>query len=168
MAWRSATEIDRWIESAPTVMTGAEQEHERRVMADIGSRGVGVWSLEPRAAPLVERIRSIVGDLAAGPTRPQLHEQLTELFAIFGRHGYTADELATSRSLSVGYVLAPVFGADGQPRYQIDLHLLRPTMSKAALDRVLERVLESAALLTRVIGCAWPETLNPLRVPARP
>jgi DNA-binding IclR family transcriptional regulator len=137
-------------------------------MADIGSRGVGVWSLEPRAAPLVERIRSIVGDLGADPTRPQLHEQLTELFAIFGRHGYTADELASCRTLSVGYVLAPVFGADGQPRYQIDLHLLRPTMSRAALERVLERVLESAALLTRVIGCEWPETLRTLTAPGRP
>jgi hypothetical protein len=168
MAWRPSTEVDQWIESAPTVMTSAEREHERRVMADICSRGVGVWSLEPRAAPLVERIRSIVGDLAAGPTRPQLHEQLTELFAIFGRHGYTADELATCRTLSVGYVLAPVFGADGQPRYQIDLHLLRPAMSRAALERVLERVLESAALLTRVIGCEWPVTLRALKVPARP
>ena len=132
MAWRPTTEVDQWIESAPTVMTSAEQEHERRVMADIGCLGFGVWSLEARAAPLVDRIRSIVGDLAAGPTRPQVHEQLTELFAIFGRHGYTADELATCRTLSVGYVLAPVFGADGQPRYQIDLHLLRPTMSRAA------------------------------------
>ena len=169
MAWRPTTEIHRWIESAPTVMTSEEKEHERRVMADIGSRGVGVWSLEPRAAPLVERIRSIVGDLGAGPgpTRPQLHEQLTELFAIFGRHGYTADELATCRSLSVGYVLAPVFGADGQPRYQIDLHLLRPTMSRAALERVLERLLESAMLLTRVIGCEWPETLRTLTAPGR-
>ena len=167
MAWRPEAEVDQWIESAPTAMTSAEQEHERRVMADIASRGVGVWSLEPRAAPLVERIRSIVGDLGAGPTRPQLHDQLTELFAIFGRHGYTADELATCRTLSVGYVLAPVFGADGQPRYQIDLHLLRPTMSRAALERVLERVLESAALLTRVIGCEWPVTLRTLTAPGR-
>jgi hypothetical protein len=168
MAWRPTTEVHQWIESAPSVMSSAEKEHERRVMADIGSRGVGVWSLEPRAAPLVERIRSIVGDLGGGPTRPQLHEQLTELFAIFGRHGYTADELASCATLSVGYVLAPVFGADGQPRYQIDLHLLRPTMSRAALERVLERVLESAALLTRVIGCEWPETLRTLTAPGRP
>jgi DNA-binding IclR family transcriptional regulator len=167
MAWRPTNEIDWWIESAPTVMAGAEQDHERRVMADIGSRGVGVWSLEPRAAPLVERIRSIVGDLAAGPTRPQLHEQITELFAIFGRRGYTAEELATRRTLSVGYVLAPVFGAGGQPRCQIDLHLLRTTMSRADLDRVLERVLESAALLTRVIGGEWPVTLRSLTVPAQ-
>jgi DNA-binding IclR family transcriptional regulator len=165
MAWRPEAEVDQWIDAAPTAMTSAEQEHERRVMA---SRGVGVWSLEPRAAPLVERIRSIVGDLGAGPTRPQLHDQLTELFAIFGRHGYTADELATCRTLSVGYVLAPVFGADGQPRYQIDLHLLRPTMSRAALERVLERVLESAALLTRVIGCEWPATLRTLTAPGPP
>jgi DNA-binding IclR family transcriptional regulator len=167
MAWRPTAEINQWIESAPTGMTSAEQEHERRVMADIGSRGVGVWSLEPRAAPLVERIRSIVGDLAAGPNRPHLHDQLTELFAVFGRHGYTADELATCRTLSVGYVLAPVFGADGQPRYQIDLHLLRTTMTRDAIDAVLERVLQSAAHLTRIMGGASPVPLGALRVPAQ-
>jgi len=151
MAWRPTAEINEWIE----------------VMADITSRGVGVWSLEPRAAPLVDRIRSIVGDLAADPNRPHLHEQLTELFAVFGRHGYTADELAHCRSLSVGYVLAPIFGADGQPRYQIDLHLLRSTMTRDAIDAVLTRVLQSAALLTRVMGGASPVPLGDLRVPAR-
>ena len=152
MAWRPETEIDHWLDSVPTLMTSAERDHERRVMVDIRSRGVGVWSLEPRAAPLVDRIRSIIGDLSIGPTSRQLRDQLTDLFAVFGRHGYTADELSTRRSLSVGYVLAAVFGADGQPRYQIDLHLLRTTMSRAELDDTLERVLESAALLTRVIG----------------
>jgi hypothetical protein len=135
-------------------------------MADIGCRGVGVWSLEPLAAPLVERIRSIVDDLAAGPTRPQLHDQLTELFAVFGRHGYTAEELAACRTLSVGYVLAPIFGADGQPRYQIDLHLLRTTMSRADLDRALARVSESAGLLTRVMGGESPVPLGALTAPA--
>jgi DNA-binding IclR family transcriptional regulator len=163
MAWRPTAEINQWIESAPTAMTADERAHERRVMADITSRGVGVWSLEPRAAPLVDRIRSIVGD----PSRPHLHEQLTELFAVFGRHGYTADELAHCRSLSVGYVLAPIFGADGQPRYQIDLHLLRTTMTRDAIDAVLTRVLQSAALLTRVMGGASPVPLGDLRVPAR-
>jgi hypothetical protein len=90
--------------------------------------------------------------LAVGPTDRQLRDQLTELFAVFGRHGYTGEDLATRQSLSVGYVIAAIFGADGQPRYQIDLNLLRPKMSRAALDDVLERVAESAALLTRVIG----------------
>jgi DNA-binding IclR family transcriptional regulator len=167
MAWRSPAEINEWIESAPTAMTRAEQEHERRVMADIGSRGVGVWSLEPRAAPLVERIRTIVGDLATDPNRPHLHEQLTELFAVFGRHGYTVDELEACRALSVGYVLAPVFGADGQPRYQIDLHLLRTSMTREAIDVVLERVLQSASHLTRIMGGESPVSLDGLRVPAR-
>jgi DNA-binding IclR family transcriptional regulator len=167
MAWRPTAEVNRWIESAPTTMSSAEQDHERRVMADIGSHGFGVWSLEPRAAPLVDRIRSIVGDLAAGPSRPHLHDQLTELFAVFGRHGYTSDELATCRTLSVGYVLAPVFGADGQPRYQIDLHLLRTTMTRDAIGAVLERVRQSAALLTRAIGGESPVPLDELRVPAR-
>ncbi len=154
MAWRPGTEIDRWIDSSPTNVTNDERNHERRVMADIRARGVGVWSLEPRAAPLVDRIRSIIGDLAVGPTDRQLRDQLTELFAVFGRHGYTGKDLATRQSFSVGYVLAAIFGADGQPRYQIDLNLLRPKMSRAALDDVVERVAESAAFLTRVIGGA--------------
>ncbi len=119
--------------------------------------------MEPRtaAAPLVERIRSLIGDLASSPTSQQLRDQVTELFAVFGRHGYTADELAARRSLSVGYVLAAIFGADGQPRYEIDLHVLRTTMSGAVLDDALDRVLESAALLTGVIGGELPSSMTP-------
>ena len=152
MAWRPAAEIDEWIESVPTAMTIAERDHERQMMADIRARGVGIWSLEPYSAHLVERIRSLVGDLATSPTSRRLHDQLTELFAVFGRHGYTVDELATHSARSVGYVLAAIFGPDGQPRYQIDLHLLRTKMDPAALNEVLEQVLESAAVLTRAIG----------------
>jgi DNA-binding IclR family transcriptional regulator len=163
MAWRPDAEIDQWIDSAPAIMTPTERDHERRVMVDIRARGVGVWSLEPRAAPLVERIRSLIGDLASSPTSQQLRDQVTELFAVFGRHGYAADELASRRSLSVGYVLAAIFGADGQPRYEIDLHLLRTTMSGAVLDDALDRVLESAALLTGVIGGEHPASMMPAR-----
>jgi DNA-binding IclR family transcriptional regulator len=163
MAWRPDAEVDQWIDSASAIMTPTERDHERRVMVDIRTRGVGVWSLEPRAAPLVERIRSLIGDLASSPTSQQLRDQVTELFAVFGRHGYTADELAARRSLSVGYVLAAIFGADGQPRYEIDLHVLRTTMSGAVLDDALDRVLESAALLTGVIGGERPASMMPSR-----
>jgi DNA-binding IclR family transcriptional regulator len=163
MAWRPDAEVDQWIDSAPAIMTPTERDHERRVMVDIRARGAGVWTLEPRAAPLVERIRSLIGDLASSPTSQQLRDQVTELFAVFGRHGYTADELASRRSLSVGYVLAAIFGADGQPRYEIDLHVLRATMSGPVLDDALDRVLESAALLTGVIGGEHPASMMPTR-----
>jgi DNA-binding IclR family transcriptional regulator len=160
VAWRPEAEIDRWLTTGPTAVTGAELQHARQVMADIRLHGVGVWSLEAHVAPLIERIGGIIADLSNDPTSRQLRAQLTDLFAAFGQHGYTADDRSTRETLAVGYVLAAVFGADRQPRYQIELQFLRPDMPAQDLDDAVHRVLTAARELTRVVGGQRPSTLR--------
>jgi len=159
VAWRDDTEVDRWLAQAP--LTPHERDHERAVMRDIRARGFGVWSLGPRATPLAGRIQVVIDALAADPGSRQLRDQLTELFALFGRRGYTTAELVDHSEVDVGYVLAAVFGADSQPRYQIDLHLLRARMKTSDLRRVLARLIAAADHLTEAIGGRTPERTPP-------
>jgi len=154
VAWRDDEEVDRWLAQAP--LSHHEHRHERAVMSDIRASGFGVWSLGPRATPLAERIQAVIDALASDPASRQLRDQLTELFALFGRRGYTTAELVNHQRLAVGYALAAVFGPDSQPRCQIDLHLLRPMMTTSELRRVLARLIDTADHLTEAIGGRAP------------
>lgn len=156
MAWQDKREVEAWLGGWPSPGAPDKRAHERRVMADIRRDGVGVWSLDAHSLPALQRIRAIVEDLDDDRSSQQLRDQLTGLFAMFGRRGYTSDELATRGSISVGYALAAVFGPDCQPRYQIDLHLLRRSMSRAAVAEMLGRLRESSMTLTRAIGGQLP------------
>ncbi|HKA16418.1 MAG TPA: hypothetical protein VKH41_15455 [Myxococcota bacterium] len=51
-------------------------------------------------------------------------------------------------------MIAPVFGPDGQPHYEIIVQLLCPALRGAEIDRVGERLLAATALLTQAIGGA--------------
>jgi DNA-binding IclR family transcriptional regulator len=154
VAWRDDAEVDRWLAQAP--LSPHERDHERGVMRDIRARGFGVWSLGPRATPLAGRIQLVIDALAAEPGSRQLRDQLTELFALFGRRGYTSGELIGHTHVDVGYALAAVFGPDSQPRYQIDLHLLRARMTTSGLRRVLTQLVAAADHLTEAIGGQAP------------
>jgi DNA-binding IclR family transcriptional regulator len=159
VAWRSDDEVDDWLNQAP--FSPEERAHERAVMRDIRTRGFGAWTLGPRSTPLPQRIQAVIDALATDPSSRALRDQLTELFAVFGRRGYTSEELTERSRLAVGYVLAPVFGDDAQPRYQIDLHLLRPSMTRKEFRAAVDQLLTTADTLTRAIGGTTPPRQTP-------
>lgn len=166
VAWRPAGEVGRWLESWPAPaapVSPADRAHERAVMADIAACGVGVWSLESHALPVIHHIQDIIGEMGADTPSQRLREQLTALFGLFGLRGYTMAELASGRSLPVGYAIGAVFGPDARPAYEVELHLLRPSMSAASLGAMRRRLQAAAATLTAAgggipparVGRAW-------------
>lgn len=159
VAWRQPVEVDRWLGSWPppaAPVSPADRAHERAVMADIAACGVGVWSLEPHALPLIRRIQDIIGEVVADAPSPRLREQLTALFGLFGLRGYTAEEQASGRSLPVGYAIGAVFGPDARPAYELELHLLRPSISSRSLAALRRRLQAAAAALTAAGGGTPP------------
>lgn len=159
MAWRPPAEIDAWLDGWPPAASAAERAHERQVMEDIRTTGVGVWSLDAHAVPVVRQLRAIIDEHVGDPESEKLRAQLTALFAMFGQRGYTAQELRRRASLPVGYALAPIFGPDATPRYQIDLHLLRQAMTRRQIADVCRRLTQSARALTATIGGEPPGAL---------
>jgi DNA-binding IclR family transcriptional regulator len=152
VAWRIVDEIERWLDLPATPLTRAERTRYRRFLADIRERGYAVWRLEQRDQPLLGRVREMLDELRGDPHSEALRERLVRLFATFGRHGYLASELARDRSVPVSYMIAPIFGPDGQPQYEIVVQLLRPAMRGSEIEAVGAQLLASTALLSEAIG----------------
>jgi DNA-binding IclR family transcriptional regulator len=154
VAWRSAEEIERWLDLTPTPLTRSERARYRRFLGDIRECGYAVWRLDERDQPLLGRVREMLDELRGDPHSDALRERLVRLFATFGSHGYVESELARDRSVPVSYMIAPIFGPDGQPHYEIILQLLRPAMRGSEIEAAGERLLASTALLSDAIGGA--------------
>jgi DNA-binding IclR family transcriptional regulator len=152
VAWRPAAEIESWLDLPATPLTRSERARYRRFLADIRERGYAVWRLDERDAPLLRRVREMLDALRGDPTSLALRERLVRLFASFGRHGYLSSELARDRSVPVSYMIAPVFGPDGQPHYEIVVQLLRSSMRGAEIEAAGERLLAATAVLSEAIG----------------
>jgi DNA-binding IclR family transcriptional regulator len=152
MAWRAPDEIERWLDLPAKPLTRSERARYRRFLAGIRARGYAVWRLDEGDGALVGRVREMLDALRGDPHSEALRERLVRLFASFGRHGYLSSEIVRERSVPVSYMIAPVFGPDGQPHYEIVVQLLRAAMRGAEIDAVGERLLATAGLLSDAIG----------------
>jgi DNA-binding IclR family transcriptional regulator len=152
MAWRPAAEIERWLDLPARPLTRSARARYRRLLASIRERGYAVWRLDEAGGALPVRVREMFDALRGDPHSEALRRQLVRLFASFGRHGYLPSELAQDRSVPVSYMIAPVFGPDGQPHYEVVVQLLRAAMRGDEIERIGERLLATAALLSNAIG----------------
>ena len=157
IAWRPANEIERWLDLPATPLTRAERARYRRFLGEIRECGYAIWRLDERDEPLLGRVREMLDELRGDRHSEALRERLVRLFATFGRHGYLASELARDRSVPVSYMIAPIFGPDGQPHYEIIVQLLRPQMRGSEIEAVGERLLASTAVLSNAIGGGAPD-----------
>ena len=152
MAWRPADEIERWLDLPARPLTRSERARYRRLLAGIRERGYAVWRLDEADGALLARVREMFDALRGDPHSEALRSRIVRLFASFGRHGYLPSELEREGTVPVSYMIAPVFGPDAQPHYEIVVQLLRAAMSADEIDRVGERLLSTAALLSDAIG----------------
>ena len=149
VAWRSPQDIERWISQAPE---GVDALHLRRVLAGIRELGYGVWKLEPSSTSILSEIGDIADALRQNPNLVKLRWELWRLLGLFAGHGYTPDELDAGGHFPVGYIIAPVFDADDEIRYTLDLHVLRAGMTADEVRSCARRLLSGATLLTRHLG----------------
>jgi DNA-binding IclR family transcriptional regulator len=163
VAWQPAEKVERWLDLPATPLTRAERARYRCFLGDIRERGYAVWRFEERDAPVLGRVREMLDELRGDPHSDALRGRLVRLFATFGRHGYLASELARERSVPVSYMIAPIFGPDGQPHYEIVVQLMRPAMRGAEIEAVGERLLASTALLSEAIGGTRAGPAAPVR-----
>ena len=154
VAWQSDDELERWLDLPATPLSRGERARYRRFLAGIRERGYAVWRLDEGDVPLLGRLREVLDAVRGEPHSEALRERLVRLFASYGRYGYLASEIERDRSVPVSYMIAPVFGPDGQPHFEIIVQLLRPAMRGAEIEHVGERLLATTALLSDAIGGA--------------
>lgn len=141
MAWRDDEFVDAWLHRVVPRLTRTEVTQHRRVLADIRARGYGAWRFDDTHRSLHHRLADVLASLE--PTA-RVTRQLTTLMTMVTLRSVTGTletELATTE-----FVVLPIFGRDGQPEYQIEIHLGRPAgLTLEALDAALRRAQEMLA-----------------------
>lgn len=114
-------------------MSRAEIAQQQRVLADIRARGYGAWRFDDTHQSLHHRLTSVLASLQ--PTA-EVSRQLTTLMTMVTLESVT-DALETELA-STEFVVLPIFGQDGRPEFQIEIHLGRSAgLTLGGLDDAL-------------------------------
>ncbi|QNI09227.1 MarR family transcriptional regulator [Mycobacterium kubicae] len=133
MAWRDDASVQEWLRRVTPRLGRAEIQQHQRVLADIRARGYGAWRFDDTHRSLHHRLTDVLASIK--PTA-QVSRQLTNLMTMVTLESVT-DVLETSLA-STEFVVLPIFGSDGQPEYQIEIHLGGSVeVTLAELDAVL-------------------------------
>jgi DNA-binding IclR family transcriptional regulator len=135
MAWRDEETIDGWLHRVTPRLTDADIAAHRGVLAEIRDRGYGAWRFDSAHTSLHDRLSTVLASLE--PTA-QVTRELNTLMTIVTLQSVTS-RLETELA-STEFVVLPIFGRDGQPEYQIEIHLGgRSGLDLADLDDALRR-----------------------------
>ncbi|MGO9925020.1 MAG: MarR family transcriptional regulator [Mycobacterium sp.] len=133
MAWRDESFVQAWLHGVTPRLTRAEIATHQRVLGDIRARGYGAWRFDETHQSLHNRLADVLASLE--PTA-QVTRQLTTLMTMVTLQSVT-DVLETELA-ATEFVVLPIFGQDGQPEYQIEIHLGRSAgLTLSGLDAAL-------------------------------
>jgi DNA-binding IclR family transcriptional regulator len=118
MAWRDEAAVNTWLRRVTPRLTQADVAAHQPVLAQIRDRGYGAWRFDAAHASLHDRLAAVLASLE--PTA-QVTRQLSTLMTMVTLQSVT-DSLETELA-STEFVVLPIFGRDGQPEYQIEIHL---------------------------------------------
>ncbi|HEY1840720.1 MAG TPA: MarR family transcriptional regulator [Mycobacterium sp.] len=118
MAWREEDAIDGWLRRVTPRLTDADIAAHRLVLAEIRDRGYGAWRFDAAHSSLHDRLATVLASLES---TAQVTRQLSTLMTIVTLQSVTS-VLETELS-STEFVVLPIFGREGQPEYQIEIHL---------------------------------------------
>jgi DNA-binding IclR family transcriptional regulator len=133
MAWRDENTIDAWLRRVTPRLTSDDIAAHRRVLADIRDRGYGAWRFDAAHASLHDRLAAVLASLE--PTA-QVTRQLSTLMTMVTLRSVT--HVIEIELASTEFVVLPILGRDGQPEYQIEIHLAgRDELTLADLESAL-------------------------------
>lgn len=141
MAWRDDDSVRAWLHRVTPRLTRAEIADHQRVQANIRARGYGAWRFDDTHRSLHDRLAAALASLE--PTA-QVTRRLTTLMTMVTLQSVT-DVLETDLA-ATEFVVLPIFGPDGQPEYQIEIHLGRP--AGLALPELDDALRHAQRLLT--------------------
>jgi hypothetical protein len=99
-------------------LTDADIAAHRLVLAEIRDRGYGAWRFDAAHTSLHDRLATVLASLE--PTT-QVTRELNALMTIVTLQSVTG--VLETELQSTEFVVLPIFGRDGQPEYQIEIHL---------------------------------------------
>ena len=133
MAWRDDAAIEAWLRRVTPRLTQTDIAQHRGVLADIRDRGYGAWRFDDAHSSLHDRLADVLASIT--PTE-QVTRQLSTLMTMVTLQSVTRD--LESQLRAAEFVVLPIFGRNGQPEYQIEIHLAQTeTLTLGGLDAAL-------------------------------
>jgi DNA-binding IclR family transcriptional regulator len=134
-----------WLDTAPASLRASFDD----VLTQVRDRGVAVFGLGESDPKVLDVLAEVAELLAEHPGRDALRQRVFELLVGFGGNPYTARQLAVAKPLSISYLIAPVFGVDGQATYELQLGPLAPAVSVDDRKRYIDELAVAAATLSK-------------------
>jgi DNA-binding IclR family transcriptional regulator len=118
MAWREEEAVDAWLRRVTPRLTAADIGAHRLVLTQIRERGYGAWRFDAAHSSLHDRLAAVLASLE--PTT-RVTRELSTLMTMVTLQSVT--NVLETELTSTEFVVLPIFGRDGQPEYQIEIHL---------------------------------------------
>jgi DNA-binding IclR family transcriptional regulator len=118
MAWRDEATVESWLRAVTPRLDQTDISRYRSVLEAIRTRGYGAWRFDEAHAPLHDRLSSVLASME--PT-DRVTRRLSTLLTMVTLQSVT-HSIQTDLA-STEFVVLPIFGAHGQPEYQIEIHL---------------------------------------------
>jgi DNA-binding IclR family transcriptional regulator len=156
MAWRSAEDIDQWLNSTWRHEPSQQGKRQKKIMRDIRKMGLAAYGIQNNADETISQLRELLASVQTEDPQDILHAKLDQLAASVGTRIYTANELSKRECRGVSHIIAPVFGPEEQPRYLISLHVMQDEVSPDDLRLYNEELLAAANVISKQIGGRLP------------
>jgi hypothetical protein len=153
MAWRGAEEIDRWLRATTPRMTAEDMRRHRNVLSAIRDRGYGVWRFDESLESLRARLDAVLESADMAGEGATVGHRLSVLLTQTSLESIT--HALESRLPDAEFIVVPIFGADRQPEYQIEIRLAPDARDELTLEQ-LEKALTRVQALLSHPGAAEP------------
>ncbi|MET7771846.1 helix-turn-helix domain-containing protein [Nocardia sp. NPDC005366] len=144
MPWRSASEQNAWLRTAP----GADRHIAGALLSLVRDRGVALFRPRADDTGMVDLLADLL--TAAGTELLQSNlrtRALRQLFALTSRP-FTKAELDSDATLPLSYLAAPVFDGSGTAAYEVQLGPLRAATTTSERDAYIRATRAAAEAIT--------------------
>lgn len=149
MAWRDAEAIDRWLRTSLPRMSLEDMQRHRNVLSAIRKRGYGVWRFDDSLPSLRVRLDTLLDSIDVATEDATVGYQLSSLLTQTSLESIT--DVVESRLHEAEFIVVPIFGADRQPEYQIEIRLDPGARDDLTLDGLEEALTTVTTRLTRPV-----------------
>ncbi|PTR21867.1 DNA-binding IclR family transcriptional regulator [Rhodococcus sp. OK519] len=137
-----------WLDTAPAAVRAETAE----VLEQIRTTGVGMWGIGAADPGMLDVLAEVVEHLGEDPSRNALRGRVVDLLGSISGRPYSAADLASDRTHPVSYLVAPVFGADGRPAWELQIGPLRSAVTRDERAHYMESLTRTARELDTRTG----------------
>lgn len=147
-AWSADDVVERWLSRAPVGLDDAKRQRTREVIDSCRRDG---WLVE-RLTDAELLLHQSLPLFARGREGDEVRLAINQALAVFGARDYLTSELSDEIPLSVSFVCAPSFDAEGKVELIIGAYVMRSGLDATEVSEMAQRVRQAGEVVTASVG----------------